>query len=167
MPIVENKGLAPSFFTELIDRADNIIFPYSRGPSHFSATGVEQGPLERQLALRTNPDKSVFEAIASLDGTMLHYGMEQAAKGTDMLSEVRLYRVIEVDGKKIVISGCNDLQGSRPDYGKLTVSSMPRRRVPRVPSRSTGTPIRSRGSTSLTSTVGSLSLESPTPSTQR
>jgi hypothetical protein len=119
MPIVENKGLAPSFFTELIDRADNIIFPYSRGPSHFSATGVEQGPLERQLALRTNPDKSVFEAIASLDGTMLHYGMEQAAKGTDMLSEVRLYRVIEVDGKKIVISGCNDLQGSRPDYGNF------------------------------------------------
>lgn len=111
-------GLAPAFFTDIIEAADTKVFPYSRGPSHFSATGFEQGPMERQLARRTVPQKSVWEAIASLDGTMLHYGMEKAAEACKgFTTERRLYRVIEVDGKKLVVSGCNDLQGKSEDIG--------------------------------------------------
>lgn len=114
----DNEGMAPAFFTDLVEKV-NEVFPYSRGPSHFSATGFEKGPMEHQLTRRVDPTKSVFEAIASLDGTMLHYGMEEAAKkfGDRFVTERRLYRVIDTDNGPMVVSGCNDLQGKSDDIG--------------------------------------------------
>lgn len=115
----DNQGLVPDFFVDLVNLANDKVFPYSRGPSHFSTTGLSMGPLEMELSRRLTADKSVFDAIAALDGTMLHYGMEQAALLRNDVTERRLYRIVEVNGKRCVVSGSNDHQTSKSSLGNV------------------------------------------------
>jgi hypothetical protein len=116
-----DSGSLPDFFVDLCNLFSTDVDPYTRGPSSFSTTGLFRGPLEAALA-REYPDlsKDINEAIPSIDGTMLHKGMELAAKARGDAAEVR--RFIDVtlpDGTVRVFSGCNDFETDNSSYGTV------------------------------------------------
>ena len=116
-----DSGNLPDFFLDLANLFSTKVEPYTRGPSSYSTTGLFRGPLEAALA-RENPDllKDINEAVPSIDGTMLHKGMELAAKARGDRAEVRRFIDIQLaDGTTRVFSGCNDFETENSSYGTV------------------------------------------------
>lgn len=108
MPRLTNESNLPGALVRAIMSDD-----YDKGPADFSATGLLKPPQQRRL-LQTyagHPElvEDAQDRIWALLGKAVHKILEEHGS-EDHIIEERLFREIDVDGEKYVVSGAMDVQ---------------------------------------------------------
>lgn len=105
MKYVNNQGLPDAFFRAVLND------PYTKGESHFSATGLQQPPRAVVLLERHGDDIEidVSSRVAVTIGQGTHSILERAVRPDIDIAETRYYAEMDVDDVTYVVSAQIDL----------------------------------------------------------
>lgn len=150
MRFTHSTELLPEYVLDIFNAST--IHSYEPGPSHFTATGLERGPMEVALLKEHGrQDTEILDGLRAFRGTIAHKILEDGAQSlSNVDTERRLYREIEVDNRRFVLSAQYDAlvrqgeknilvdwkgaavgsltYGTQPDKGGMETEFGPRKR---------------------------------------